>query len=206
MDEQGAPDKNSNVKREHRRAGSEDRWLEYRGMGLAKPKPTWGLIRWGTCRSASCSHSDVTAGRRLWKMWACCWMGQGTWRQRTRKRMQYLEPSSTLVLADKISLQEPQVPDTSGKVEQEGLTSVEEDQVREHLKKLGIHESMGSDQMHSWVRRQRASLAVRPLLVIFERSWWSGEVPEDWKNIIDLTVGWLTLVFCVCLHWFPVFV
>ena len=116
MDEQGAPDKNSNVKREHRRAGSEDRWLEYRGMGLAKPKPTWGLIRWGTCRSASCSHSDVTAGSRLWKMWACCWMGQGTWRQRTRKRMQYLEPSSTLVSADKISLQEPQVPDTSGKV------------------------------------------------------------------------------------------
>ena len=27
------------------------------------------------------------------------------------------------------------------------------------------------------------------LLVIFERSQWSGRVPEDWKDITDLTVG-----------------
>lgn len=67
---------------------------EYRGMGLTKPKSTWGLIQWGTCRSPSCSPSDITAGRRwLRKIWACCLLGWGTWRWRTQKRMQYLKPS-----------------------------------------------------------------------------------------------------------------
>jgi len=45
---------------------------------------------------------------------------------------------------------------------------VKEDQVRDHLSKLDTHKSMGPD--------------AEPLSIIFERSWRTGEVPEDWRK------------------------
>ncbi|KFV78543.1 hypothetical protein N308_15395, partial [Struthio camelus australis] len=57
---------------------------------------------------------------------------------------------------------------------------VEEDQLRDHLGKLDTHKSMGPDGMHPRVLRE--DIITRPLSIIFERSWRSGEVPEDWKK------------------------
>ncbi|KFV80572.1 RNA-directed DNA polymerase from mobile element jockey, partial [Struthio camelus australis] len=59
---------------------------------------------------------------------------------------------------------------------------VEEDQVRDLLSKLDIHKSMGPEGMHPRVSRELADVIARPLSIIFERSWRSGEVPEDWKK------------------------
>ncbi|KFV86063.1 hypothetical protein N308_15375, partial [Struthio camelus australis] len=59
---------------------------------------------------------------------------------------------------------------------------VEEDRVRDLLSKLDIHKSMGPDGMHPRVLRQLAHVIARPLSIILERSWRSGEVPEDWKK------------------------
>ncbi|KFV85885.1 hypothetical protein N308_03206, partial [Struthio camelus australis] len=59
---------------------------------------------------------------------------------------------------------------------------VEEDQVRDLLSKLDIHKSMGPDGMHLQVLRELADVIARPLSTILERSWRSGEVPEDWKK------------------------
>ncbi|GAB0196076.1 mitochondrial enolase superfamily member 1 [Grus japonensis] len=46
---------------------------------------------------------------------------------------------------------------------------------------------MGSDKLHPWVSRELADEVVRPLSIIFEKSWQSGEVPADWKRRGNIT-------------------
>ncbi|KFV01637.1 hypothetical protein N339_12849, partial [Pterocles gutturalis] len=50
------------------------------------------------------------------------------------------------------------------------------------LRNLKVHKSMRSDEMHPWVLRELAGEVAKPLSIIFEKSWHSGEVYTDWKR------------------------
>ncbi|KFP86135.1 RNA-directed DNA polymerase from mobile element jockey, partial [Apaloderma vittatum] len=59
---------------------------------------------------------------------------------------------------------------------------VEPEQVQKHLENLKVHKSMGPDEIHPRVLKELAAEVSRPLAIVFERSWQSGEVPTDWKR------------------------
>ncbi|GAB0204204.1 hypothetical protein GRJ2_002886000 [Grus japonensis] len=66
--------------------------------------------------------------------------------------------------------------------ENEEPPTVGGDQVREYLRNLKVHKSMGLDETHPHVLRELVNEVAKPLSIIFEKLWQSGEVPTDWKR------------------------
>ncbi|KFV53699.1 hypothetical protein N341_07581, partial [Tyto alba] len=66
--------------------------------------------------------------------------------------------------------------------ENEEPPTLRADQVKDCLRNLKVHRSMGTDEMHPWDLRELVDEGAKPLSIIFEKSWQSGEVPPDWKR------------------------
>ncbi|CAM5102191.1 unnamed protein product [Natator depressus] len=70
----------------------------------------------------------------------------------------------------------------------DGQPSVEIEVVRDYLEKLDVHKSMGPDESHPRVLKELVAVIAEPLAIIFENSWRTGEVPDDWKkaNVVPI--------------------
>ncbi|PKU47454.1 hypothetical protein llap_2277 [Limosa lapponica baueri] len=44
-----------------------------------------------------------------------------------------------------------------------------------------MHKSMGLDGIHPRVLRELVGELTKPLSIIYQQSWSTGEVPEDWR-------------------------
>ncbi|CAM4652477.1 unnamed protein product, partial [Caretta caretta] len=70
----------------------------------------------------------------------------------------------------------------------DGQPSVEIEVVGDYLEKLDVHKSMGLDKLHLRVLKELAAVIAEPLAIIFENSWRTGEIPDDWKkaNVVPI--------------------
>ncbi|KFV96315.1 hypothetical protein N326_00662, partial [Eurypyga helias] len=68
-----------------------------------------------------------------------------------------------------------------GEGEQNKPPMIHEEMVRHLLHQLDTHKSMGPDGIHPRAQRELADVLAKPLSIIYQQSWLTGEVPRDWR-------------------------
>ncbi|KFQ31503.1 hypothetical protein N332_06279, partial [Mesitornis unicolor] len=58
---------------------------------------------------------------------------------------------------------------------------INEEVVSDLLHHLDVHRSMGPDGIHPRVLKELAEVLAKPLSIIYQQSWLTGEVPVDWR-------------------------
>jgi len=70
---------------------------------------------------------------------------------------------------------------------------IQEEAVNDLLCHLDTYKSMGPDGIHPRVLRELVEELAKPLSIIYQKSWLTGEVPDDWR-IASVTLiykkGW----------------
>ncbi|GAB0203778.1 hypothetical protein GRJ2_002843400 [Grus japonensis] len=75
--------------------------------------------------------------------------------------------------------QPPELEDRDG--EQNEAPIIQGEMVSDLLHHLDTHKSMGLDGIHPRVLRELAEVLPKPLSIIYQQSWLTGEVPVDWR-------------------------
>ncbi|KAK4824103.1 hypothetical protein QYF61_010623 [Mycteria americana] len=83
-----------------------------------------------------------------------------------------------------LGTQPPELEDRDG--DQNGAPIIQGEMVSDLLHHLGTHKSMGPDEIHPRVLKELADVLTKPLSIIYQQSWLTGEVPADWR----LANGW----------------
>ncbi|TRZ13554.1 hypothetical protein HGM15179_013549 [Zosterops borbonicus] len=65
--------------------------------------------------------------------------------------------------------------------EQNGPLVIQEEAVRELLSHLDVHKSLDPDGIHPRVMRELGDELAKLFSIIYQQSWLTGEVPDDWK-------------------------
>uniref|UniRef100_A0A8B9SW13 Reverse transcriptase domain-containing protein n=1 Tax=Anas platyrhynchos TaxID=8839 RepID=A0A8B9SW13_ANAPL len=65
--------------------------------------------------------------------------------------------------------------------EQNVALTIHEEMVGDLLRQLDVHKLMGPDGIHPMVPRELAEELAKPLSIIYQQSWLSGEVPVGWR-------------------------
>ncbi|KFQ22853.1 hypothetical protein N332_12329, partial [Mesitornis unicolor] len=78
-----------------------------------------------------------------------------------------------------LGTQSPEQEDRDGKHSEAPI--IHEEVVRDLLHHLDIHKTMGPDGIHPRVLRELAEVLTKPLSIIYQQSWLTGEVPVDWR-------------------------
>ncbi|KGL99369.1 RNA-directed DNA polymerase from mobile element jockey, partial [Charadrius vociferus] len=78
-----------------------------------------------------------------------------------------------------LSTQSPVLVDRGG--EQNEAPIIHGEMMSNLLQHLDICKSMGPDGIHPRVLRELAEVVAKPLSIIYQQSWLTGEVPVDWR-------------------------
>ncbi|KAK4821278.1 hypothetical protein QYF61_017642 [Mycteria americana] len=65
--------------------------------------------------------------------------------------------------------------------DQTGAPMIQGEMVSDLLHHLDTHKSMGPDEIHPRVLKELADVLTKPLSIIYQQSWLTGEVPADWR-------------------------
>ncbi|KAK4830948.1 hypothetical protein QYF61_014407 [Mycteria americana] len=65
--------------------------------------------------------------------------------------------------------------------EQKEAPRIQGEMVSNLLHHLDTHKSMGPDGIHPRVLRELVEVLIKPLSIIYQQSWLTGEVPVDWR-------------------------
>ncbi|KAF1512409.1 putative RNA-directed DNA polymerase from transposon X-element, partial [Eudyptula albosignata] len=77
--------------------------------------------------------------------------------------------------------QPPELEDRDGEQDEPPIIQEEAEAVNDLLCHLDAHKSMGPDGIHPRVLRELAEELAKPLSIIYQQSWLTGEVPDDWR-------------------------
>ncbi|KAK4822093.1 hypothetical protein QYF61_009793 [Mycteria americana] len=78
-----------------------------------------------------------------------------------------------------LGTQPPESEDRDG--DQNGAPIIQGEMVSDLLHHLDTHKSMGPDEIHPRVLKELAEVLTKPLSIIYQQSWLTGEVPADWR-------------------------
>ncbi|KAK4815560.1 hypothetical protein QYF61_004077 [Mycteria americana] len=78
-----------------------------------------------------------------------------------------------------LGTQPPELEDRDG--DQNGAPIIQGEMVSDLLHHLDTHKSMGPDEIHPRVLKELADVLTKPLSIIYQQPWLTGEVPANWR-------------------------